>query len=121
MTTITVSSTSFAAPATRLRVTVRGRRVLAAFAALPAVIAVAIALVSGGSALASRQDGVPVGEFTTVVVGAGDSLWSIAEALAPAADPRDVVDAIVRFNALDGAGIAAGQRLSVPVEFTGAP
>lgn len=121
MSTITLSSISVGAPSTRLRLTVRGRRALAVFAALPAVIAVSIAVVSGGSALASRSDGVPAGEFTTVVVGAGDSLWSIAEEVAPAADPRDVVDAIVRLNALDGANIAAGQRLSVPVEYTDAP
>jgi Tfp pilus assembly protein FimV len=121
MTTITLGSISVGASSTRLRLTVRGRRALAALAAVPAVIAVAIAVVSGGSALASHSDGAPVGEFTTVVVGAGDSLWSIAEEVAPAADPRDVVDAIVRLNALEGANIAAGQRLSVPVDYADSP
>src|SRR5690242_15410804 len=73
-------------PATRLRLTVRGRRVLAAAAALPAVIALAFAIVGGGAALASRDTGAPAGSFTTVVVSSGDSLWSIAEEIAPAAD-----------------------------------
>jgi Tfp pilus assembly protein FimV len=104
-------------PATRLRLTVRGRRVLAAAAALPAVIALAFAIVGGGAALASRDSGAPAGSFTTVVVSSGDSLWSIAEEVAPAADPRDVVDAIVRLNALQGVTISAGQRLAIPEEY----
>ncbi|SDH36372.1 LysM peptidoglycan-binding domain-containing protein [Microbacterium pygmaeum] len=104
-------------PSTRLRLTIRGRRTLATLAALPAVIALGIAVVSGGAALASRDEAAPAGQFSSVVVGAGDSLWSIAEDVAPAADPRDVVDAIVRLNALQGAEISAGQVLAVPGEY----
>lgn len=104
-------------PATRLRLTVRGRRVLAAAAALPAAIALSLAIVGGGAALASHDTGAPAGSFATVVVSSGDSLWSIAEEVAPNRDPRDVVDAIVRLNALDGATISAGQRLAIPAEY----
>lgn len=104
-------------PRTRLRLTARGRRALAFAAALPVSIAVAAALLSGGSALAGRDDGAPAGTFTAVVVAPGDSLWSIAERVAPSADPRDVVDAILRLNALDGAGLQAGQSLSIPTEY----
>jgi hypothetical protein len=53
-------------PATRLRLTARGRRVLTAVAALPAAAALAVAMISGGSALASRDTGAPVGSFQTV-------------------------------------------------------
>ncbi|GAA1948052.1 LysM peptidoglycan-binding domain-containing protein [Microbacterium deminutum] len=112
------ASTATGLPATRLRLTVRGRRVLAAAAALPAVIALSLAIVGGGAALASRDSGSPAGSFATVVVSRGDSLWSIAEEVAPSADPRDVVDAIVRLNALDGVTIAAGQRLAIPAEYS---
>ena len=59
-----------ALPATRLRLTVRGRRVLAAAAALPAVLALSIAMISGGSALASKDSGAPAGSFATVTVSA---------------------------------------------------
>ena len=104
-------------PVTRLRLTPRGRRVLAAAAALPAVVALSLAIISGGSALASRDAGAPSGSFTTVTVAYGESLWSIAEDVAPTADPRDVVDAIIRLNALDGATISAGQRLAIPAEY----
>jgi len=104
-------------PATRLRLTVRGRRVLAALAALPAVLALGIAIIGGGAALASRDAGSPAGTFTTVTVSAGDSLWSIAEEVAPSADPRDVVDAIVRLNALEGVTIESGQLIAIPREY----
>lgn len=107
--------------ATRLRLTARGRRVLASIAALPAVIALSLAVISGGSALASRDAGALAESFTTVTVTAGQSLWSIAEQVAPGADPRDVVDAIVRLNALDGVTVSAGQQLAIPSEYDTAP
>lgn len=111
MTAITITPT-------RLRLTRRGRRVVAVLAALPAVCVLAAALVAGGSAaLASRDGGAPAGSFQTVTVMAGDSLWSIAERVAPHADPRDVVGAIQRLNALHGGQIAAGEQLAIPAEY----
>ena len=124
MSTIGITSPAFASHAftgtarpTRLRLTVRGRRVLAALAALPAVVAVVIAMISGGAALASRDSGAPSPSFSSVTVTYGDTLWSIAESVAPEADPRDVVDAIVRLNALDGVSLEAGQSIAIPAEY----
>uniref|UniRef100_UPI000FDC74CC LysM peptidoglycan-binding domain-containing protein n=1 Tax=Microbacterium sp. CPCC 204701 TaxID=2493084 RepID=UPI000FDC74CC len=105
----------------RLRLTVRGRRVLASLAALPATIALAFAIIGGGAALASRDEGAPAGTFATITVAPGDSLWSIAEEVAPAHDPRDVVDELVRLNALEGAAVWAGQRLSIPAGYDRQP
>ena len=48
------------------------------------------------------------------VVESGDTLWSIARRVAPARDPRPVVDALVEANNLRG-GLQAGQELSIPV------
>lgn len=107
-------------PTTRLRLTTRGRRVLAALAALPAVIALAWALLSGGAALASLDTGSSSESgqtFSTITVAAGDTLWSIAQEVAPQADPRDVVDAFVRLNAIEGATVMAGERLAIPAEY----
>lgn len=113
-----MTAISIPAPrATRLRLTVRGRRILAALAALPAVIALSLAVVSGGSALAARDLGGATESFVTLTVSAGDSLWSIAEQVAPGADPRDVVDEIVRLNALDGVTVSAGQQLAIPSRY----
>lgn len=109
-----------AAPATRLRLTRRGRRVLAAMAATPIAIALGLAIVSGGSALASREDGAPAGTFDTVTVLPGESLWAIAEEVAPNSDPRDVVDAIISLNQLSSSAVMAGERLSIPAEYSSA-
>lgn len=123
MTALSVTDMGFAqmgfpAPArTRLRLTVRGRRVLAFLAALPAASLLAAAVLSGGAALAGREDGAPAGSFATVTVEPGDSLWSIAQSLAPESDPRDVVAAIADLNALHGAALQSGQSLAIPAEY----
>ncbi|MFB8147560.1 LysM peptidoglycan-binding domain-containing protein [Microbacterium sp. NPDC056003] len=124
MSTIGITSPAFPGSAftrparsTRLRLTLRGRRVLATLAAIPAVVAISLAMISGGSALASRDAGTPAQSFSTVTVSFGDTLWSIAETVAPEADPRDVIDAIVRLNALEGVSLEAGQSLAIPAEY----
>lgn len=121
MTTIDITGIPvFAARAqtTRLRLTVRGRRVLAVLASVPAVLALSIAILSGGGALASGEGSAPAGTFEQVTVMPGDTLWSIAEGIAPGADPRDVIDAIVRLNALSSGSLVAGQSLALPLEYS---
>jgi hypothetical protein len=46
------------------------------------------------------------------VVAAGDSLWSIAEELAPGEDPRPMVDALS--EARDGAPLIPGETIYLP-------
>lgn len=112
-----MSSIALTAPTTRLRITARGRRVVAFLVALPLAIALGVAIVGGGSALASGEAGAPTGSFAEVTVMSGDTLWSIAEDLAPAADPRDVVAEITRLNALSGGNVTAGQRIAIPAAY----
>lgn len=51
----------------------------------------------------------------TVVISAGETLWDIAERIAPGADPRAVIDDIVDLNALPDAGaVRVGQQIEVP-------
>lgn len=102
---------------TKLRMTRRGRRALVALIAAPLAAAIAWGTVAGGSALASREQGVEAGSFSMVTVAPGDSLWSIAVEVAPASDPRDVVDAIMRLNALDVSTVDVGDRLAIPAEY----
>ena len=52
-----------------------------------------------------------------MTVAVGDSLWSIAEDIAPERDPRDVVDEIVRLNALDSVVVQAGQSIAIPAAY----
>ncbi len=115
-----MSSIAVTARRTRLRITPRGRRVVASLIAFPVAAALGLAIVGGGSALASDDLGAPAGSFTEITVMSGQTLWSIAEDLAPAADPRDVVAKITRLNALSGGSVAAGQRIAIPVEYTAA-
>ena len=112
-----MTSIAISAPATRLRITPRGRRVVTFLVSLPLVVALGAAIVGGGAALASNDAGAPAGSFSEVTVMSGDTLWSIAEELAPAADPRDVVAKISRLNALSGGSVAAGQRIAIPTEY----
>jgi len=108
-----------ASSSTRLRLTARGRRVLAFIASVPAIIALSIAILSGGGALASNEGASGV-TFDHVTVQAGDTLWSIARSVAPEADPRDVVDAIVGLNALSTASLQPGQSIAIPTEYSAA-
>jgi len=48
------------------------------------------------------------------VVREGDTLWSIAERVAPGQDPRPVVDALTSANDVDPGTLVPGQALIVP-------
>ena len=93
---------------------------LTGLAAFPIVVAVGFAVLSGGAAAASRDIGATAGSFDEITVMTGETLWSIALEVAPTSDPRDVVDEIVRLNALDSVTVSAGQRLAIPVEYSAA-
>jgi LysM repeat protein len=118
MTTVQLSSTQFSygVSAPRLRMTVRGRRVLTAFIVVPLLIAIATLALNGGKATASSDSVAP----TYVSVQQGESLWQLAEQIAPTTDPRDVVADILSLNGLDSSQIVAGQRLAIPGQYLGA-
>ena len=102
-----------AVPVTRLKITARGRKVLAAVIALPIILALGFfAMLGGGTAVAT---GTTSGaEFDYLTVKAGQSLWGIAETLAPEADPRDVIAEIMSLNQLSESSVQPGQRIAVP-------
>lgn len=100
-----------AAPQAPLRLTRRGRVVLVL---VPAVVALSTAFV-GVSAPFAQADPTTASS-RAVEVRAGDTLWSIAERVAPGRDPRDVVAELERANHLPGAVVLAGSRLRVPAD-----
>ncbi|GAB2519751.1 hypothetical protein GCM10027064_16710 [Microbacterium petrolearium] len=116
-TAILTAAAAPSAPRTRLRLTVRGRRVLAALAAAPVVAGLAAAVLGGGAALASGEAGADASAFHLVTVTAGDSLWSIAQDVAPGHDPRDVVYELKRLNNLAGGLVSPGQQIAVPAGY----
>ena len=101
--------------APKLRLTKRGRAVLTTLAATPLVIAAFFFALNGGGATASLEGSEA--SFQYVTVETGQSLWQLAEQLAPQADPRDVIQQIVQLNNLSSADVVAGQQLAVPAAY----
>jgi LysM domain len=100
-----------------LRLTRRGRIVVTVL--FVAVLSVAVLLVT--TLVSARAQATNHGQpragyqgMHQVVVRPGQTLWSIAAAAEPTADPRNVVQEIMAANALGTPGIAAGQLLWVP-------
>jgi nucleoid-associated protein YgaU len=102
---------------THIHLTRRGRVVLTTLAAVPLIVAAAAFALNGGGALASNGGG-PAASFSHVTVSSGQSLWQIAERVAPSADPREVVAAIVDLNQLQTSMVMPGQRLAIPAEYS---
>jgi LysM repeat protein len=97
----------------RLRLTRRGRAVLTTLAALPIVVGAAVSTLGAGVA-AADGGGQAVASFEVVTIGHGDTLWELAETIAPAEDPREVIADIVKLNGLDDAVVQVGQKVALP-------
>jgi LysM domain len=102
----------------KLRLTRRGRRVLTGFVMLVIVISAMLIWTGVAGGAQAPRPGAPARSvyqgMTQIVVQPGQTLWSIAEAVAPSADPRTAVQQISDVNGLTGTRIEAGQLLWVP-------
>lgn len=91
------------------RLTRRGRVLLAlAF----------LAVVGGGFAVGGASVGAPAEptSYAVVTVQPGQTLWGIANQVAPGVDPRLTVERLVAVNGLaDANAIVAGDELTVPL------
>lgn len=115
------------APRTRLRLTRRGRVVFTTLAALPIVLGSLAIVVNGGVAaaedaatVAAAAEGaatVGVTAFEYVTIASGQSLWQLAESIAPSQDPRDVIADIVNLNQLASEAVQPGQRIALPAGY----
>ena len=54
--------------------------------------------------------------FITVIVGPGESLWSLAGQIAVDGDKRSLVDEIISINSLATADVQVGQELRIPLQ-----
>ena len=98
-----------------IRLTRRGRAVLVGLAATVALVA--LWLTVGPGALAGSGDGRggPSRPARTVVVEPGETLWGIASAAEPGADPRRTVRRIMDLNGLGGdPTVRPGQEVRLP-------
>ena len=103
--------TAFAGRRQEVRLTHRGRLVL--LVALVGLVLAVLMLV--GTPAAQSTGATHHAPAVTVVVEPGQTLWDIANDVAPHEDPRAVIAEIIDLNALSDAGsIRAGQPLYVP-------
>lgn len=100
-----------AAPGWRL--TRRGRLVLSALT-LALLVVTAVLASGGGLARAGSPGGTPEPTLTRVTVAPGETLWALADRVAPDRDPRAVIAEIMEVNAMTSAGVQAGQVLLLP-------
>jgi hypothetical protein len=107
---------SGSAPTPRLHITKRGRAVVTFLVAVPLAIAAA-AFGIGAVGAAAGSTTASTTSFHYVTVDPGESLWQLAEMIAPTADPRDVVADIVSLNNLSSGDVQPGQRLAIPAKY----
>ena len=85
------------------------------------VLSLAVVLLAGFAFTAGAGDVVSTStdsgstSYVVLTVGSGDSIWSIARAVADGRDVRSVVDAIVTANSLSDGDVVAGQKIRVPL------
>jgi nucleoid-associated protein YgaU len=92
-----------------VRLTSRGRAVVIGLLLNLLVVGLAAAFLAGGSAPADRPAAT-----ATVVVEAGDTLWSIAKRVDPTGDPQRTVAELRELNGLQASTIEVGQQLVLP-------
>ncbi len=99
-------------PVAPLRLTRRGR---SAVTGLSALLIGALSMGLATAAQATRAGSPPPGPHVAkVTVQPGQSLWSLAEAYDPDADPRVVIQEIRQLNAMTGDQVRSGAVLWVP-------
>jgi len=103
---------------TRVRLTRRGRIVVAGLITASMVLVAALAWLAGTAKADASGSGVPSSavyhSLRSVVVLPGQSLWSIATRYEPRSDPRNVIQEIIDLNALNGTSVQPGQHLWLP-------
>ena len=95
-----------------LRLTRRGRLVV--LLGLVALLLVAFSLGRVGSQAAPRSSGHSTVHLPQTVVRPGETLWSVANRIAPGQDPREVIGAIEDLNGLTSDQLQPGQLLLLP-------
>lgn len=95
-----------------LRLTVRGRRVLLAL--LAGAVAVLFVAFASLATSASASNSSAQSSVAFVSVQQGESLWQVAESVAPHADPRETIAELMQFNRLGSSTVHPGQRIAIP-------
>lgn len=101
--------------------TARGRRVVLTLTLLPLLVLMMTLFINSGGFETSATANVDSNQevlFETVTVGHGDTLWGIAQTIAPDQDPRDVIAELKKLNALTISTVNPGQQLAIPLKYS---
>ena len=79
-----------------------------------AIVMVATFAFSAGAGSTDSMAATPE-SFVTVVVGPGESLWSLANRMAGDGDARSLIEEIMVVNSLATPDVQAGQSLRIPL------
>jgi hypothetical protein len=79
-----------------------------------AIVMVATFAFSAGAGSTDSMAATP-DSYVTVVVGPGESLWSLAGRMAGAGDARSLIEEIMAVNSLATPDVQAGQSLRIPL------
>jgi hypothetical protein len=111
-----VAGTEVATHRTRLVLTRRGRRLVTLLIAIPLALAAFFAVVSTGQAAATDGAATTDSSLVWITIESGETLWSLAQQIAPTKDPRDVIADIVSLNQLHS-DLQPGQRIALPAGY----
>jgi LysM repeat protein len=80
------------------------------------VVAIATTSIFGfvNTAAANSQTSSSAAKFEYVTVSAGQTLWDLAEQIAPNTDPQDWMQDVVNLNGLTSTDLRPGQRIAIP-------
>lgn len=112
MSTATLDRPAAVVRSVPVRLTRRGRVLL-----LFVLAAALTVLVTVGQAAITQAGpgGEPVAPLGVTRVEAGETLWALAQRIAPDRDPREVVAQIRELNGMDSSMLQVGQQLLLPV------
>jgi hypothetical protein len=79
-----------------------------------AIVMVATFAFSAGAGSTDSMSATP-DSYVTVVVGPGESLWSLANRMAGDGDARSLIEEIMVVNSLATPDVQAGQSLRIPL------
>lgn len=111
-----IAGTAVSAHRTRLVLTRRGRRLITLVIAVPLALAAFFAVVSTGQAAATDGATATDSSLVWITIESGETLWSLAQQIAPTKDPRDVIADIVSLNQLNS-DLQPGQRIALPAGY----
>lgn len=97
------------------QLTRRGRLLLVALLVAVAFLGISVGQAALGRFSAEAGPSSSTEAASTWVVQPGETLWAIAEKVAPGADPRETVARIESMNDLTGSAVVAGSEIFVPV------